>query len=287
MRAFLFYIDDWLSSKKVDLMDAHEERGYLRLLLRAATETDCGLPDDDSQLAVFSKLGAQWFKPTKEKDFRLGEKTSGQKLRECFFVRDGRLFNERLLKEWEYQKSISEKRSKASAAGNAKRWHKESDKVPIDIASGCQTHPNDVCVCVSGSSSEVSEENLGLQNSQRSLRPKPSPIRDEDWFEFRVEAESAGMSGSEPDWNEAWFFQWRVMSFEERFAARKGVSDRQGKDDPALKSLPQNYLQKRKWERKIRDPSGSLGSNRDLEKQSALERKMRERGELHGSEKRV
>jgi hypothetical protein len=282
MRAFLFYIDDWLSSKKIDLMDAHEERGYLRLLLRAATEPDCGLPNDDSQLAVFSKLGAQWFRPTKDKEFRLGSKTSGEKLRDCFFKRDGRLYNERLLREFNHQNEVREKRIAAGSRGG------NSKAIAIANAkqTGKQKPTNDVCVCVSDSSSEVSKENLEATTSRSHVNPKPHAIRDEDWFEFRIEAESAGMSGSEPDWDDAWFFQWRVMSFEERFAARKGISDRLGKEDPAVKSLPQNYLKQRKWERKIREPSGSA-SFRDFQKNEALERKMRERGEIHGSTSRI
>lgn len=255
MRAFLFYIDDWLSSKKIDLMDAQEERGYLRLLLRAATEPDCGLPDDDNQLSVFSKLGSQWYKPTRERDFRMGDKTSGAKLRECFFERNGRLYNDRLLKEFEYQREISSKRSKASQIANAKRWHKDSGQTPNDIPNGDQSDPNDVCVYVSSSSSKEQEslEENGGKRSGPIL--SPHPILDADWFEFRIAAEESGMGGSEPDWDDAFRWHWRLMDFELRLAARQGLRDRMGTDDPAIKSLPQNYLKQRKWERPIRSPT--------------------------------
>jgi hypothetical protein len=96
MRAFLMYIDDWLSSKQIALMDAAEERGYLRLLLYAASEPDCGLPDSDSELAFISLLGSQWGKPTADESRRLGALTSGDKLRRCFYLKTNRLFNDKL-----------------------------------------------------------------------------------------------------------------------------------------------------------------------------------------------
>jgi hypothetical protein len=127
MQAILLYIDDWLSSQRIAEMDAHEERGYLRLLLRAATEDDCGLPDDDKQLAIASKLGPQWFKPTREKEFRFGSLTSGQKVRQCFFAdpeKPGRIFNARLLREFEYQKTVHASRKGAASAAAKARWDK-------------------------------------------------------------------------------------------------------------------------------------------------------------------
>jgi len=127
MDAFLFYIDDWLSSKKVQMMDAHEERGYLRLLMYAAKEPDCGLPDDDNQLAVISLLSHQWNRVTREALKRSHDpetkafRTSGQKLRECFFNRKGRLYNKRLMEEFMHQKEVSEARAKAGKIGNTVR----------------------------------------------------------------------------------------------------------------------------------------------------------------------
>jgi uncharacterized protein YdaU (DUF1376 family) len=117
MDAFLFYIDDWLSSGSIAAMDAAEERGYLRLLLRAAKEPDCRLPDDDAQLAVISLLGKQWWRPTKDPDRRFGAKTSGEKIRECFEAVDGRLHNERLHREWRHQKEVREKRREFGKLG--------------------------------------------------------------------------------------------------------------------------------------------------------------------------
>jgi uncharacterized protein YdaU (DUF1376 family) len=176
MRAFLMYIDDWLSSKHIHRMDAHEERGYLRLLLYAATEPDCGIPDDDQELASISMLGKQWFEPTKEEAKRFRNQTSGEKLRQSFVAKDGRLFNPRLLKEFEYQKEVSEKRKAAGvASGQSRRRPKSQNE---HMFNTCSTHVeqtdeqngrNDVCVSVSGSPS------LSLEKSEQS---KPPPVED-------------------------------------------------------------------------------------------------------------
>lgn len=123
----MIYIDDWLSSKNIQMMDAPEERGYLHLLLRAAKELDAGLPDDDAVLANLSLLGQQWWRPTKDKLKRVGAMTSGQKIRGCFFSQNGRVYNERLLREVERFNASRETRvSKAKAAANA-RWHAPSN----------------------------------------------------------------------------------------------------------------------------------------------------------------
>jgi hypothetical protein len=112
----------------------------------------------------------------------------------------------------------------------------------------------------------------------------PHPIHNADWFEFRVLAESVGMSGSEPDWSDAFRWYWRRMSVEARVAARKGLQDRAGTDDPAIRSLPQNYLKQEKWDRKVREPA--TVSERDAKVMEILERKARERSE-RGSQQSV
>ncbi len=104
--AFLMYVDDWLSSSRIESMDAHEERGYLRLLLRAWKQPDCALPTDDVTLASWSKMGTQWFRETADRTLRAAKVTSGQKVRACFVEKDGRLINERQRREWDYQQKI-------------------------------------------------------------------------------------------------------------------------------------------------------------------------------------
>jgi hypothetical protein len=197
MRAFHFYIDDWLSSKKIARMDAAEERGYLRLLLRAASEPDCGLPDDEAELAIYSKLGDQWWKVTKEKGFRIAGKTSGQKLRECFVSKDGRLYNERLLREFDYQKSVSERRSKAAEKANLVRWSKPPNQIPNGSETVSQNDPNDVSVSVSvsqeGFLKKVGDSDFDYESGFHelwSLYPKKGRTKIVDSQRFYVETVS-------------------------------------------------------------------------------------------------
>jgi hypothetical protein len=143
MRAFYFYIDDWLSSKKIEKMDAYEERGYLHLLLAAASEDGPpSLPDDDEELAILSKLDSQWWKPTKDRAKRIGEKTSGKKLREAWLFKPvgayaGRIYNERIYREWEKQQISHRTQSEAGKRGNQKRWGSSGgDRVAISEQSG-------------------------------------------------------------------------------------------------------------------------------------------------------
>lgn len=95
----------------------------------------------------------------------------------------------------------------------------------------------------------------GKEPQERANGKSPHPILDADWFEFRIAAEESGMGGSEPDWDDAFRWHWRLMDFGLRLAALQGLADRRGTDDPAIKSLPQNYLKQRKWERPIRSPT--------------------------------
>jgi uncharacterized protein YdaU (DUF1376 family) len=53
---FPMYPDRWLSSSRIDIMSAEEERGYLRLLLRSWGMPDCTLPNDPSKLLKWSLM---------------------------------------------------------------------------------------------------------------------------------------------------------------------------------------------------------------------------------------
>ncbi len=119
--AFLFYVDDWLSSGRIELMDAHEERGYLRLLLRAWKDPDCSLPAEDVTLASWSKMGMQWFRETADKTLRMPGMSSGAKVRACFREANGRLINDRQRKEWDYQRAVNEKRAASGKKGGRPR----------------------------------------------------------------------------------------------------------------------------------------------------------------------
>ena len=75
------------------------------------------------------------------------------------------------------------------------------------------------------------------------------------FLEFRKLCESLGVDGSVEDWRMA-ANSWKVMDFEQRQEATKGMESRRGvPDDPVVKSLPQNILYGKKYQRKVREPA--------------------------------
>jgi uncharacterized protein YdaU (DUF1376 family) len=118
MDAFLLYIDDWLGSTNIEAMDAHEERGYLRLLLHAAKQPDCGLPNDPVFLAKLSKMGPRW------------ARGGGEKVMRCFFQKGGKIFNRRLLDVHQDYLDRKDRRRKAADA----KWKKERDASAAESA---------------------------------------------------------------------------------------------------------------------------------------------------------
>lgn len=253
MRAFLFYIDDWLSSKRVKMMDAEEERGYFRLLLAEATEPDCGLPDDDNWLATISLLGQQWFRPTKDRLKRIAGQTSGQKIRESFEARNGRLYNTRLVKEWEHQQKVQAARKESGAKGGrppkANGNQTESKRQPNDIANEKQNETNDVCVYgfLPGLEEKQLEEFLALEY--------PGFGPDESFHPFIREYYATGKPLLPKDFIEA-HWSWRVFDYEQKFEIIESLKARKKAgmlDDPSRIHLPKNYLAG-EWKRKLPAP---------------------------------
>lgn len=112
--AFQFYPDDWLSCEKVSTMTPACEGAYIRLLSYAWRSEDCGLPSDNGKLAILSRMGEAW------------QCDGIAMVLPCFFEKEGRLYNKRLLQEREKQKKYAAKQSE-----NAKsRWHKEITTIP-------------------------------------------------------------------------------------------------------------------------------------------------------------
>jgi uncharacterized protein YdaU (DUF1376 family) len=103
--AMPLYVNDWLSSRRVQTMTQLQELAYFRLLCFCWTSGDASLPDDDNQLAVLSRMGEEWFK---------GSSTT---VKECFNkhpTKVAHLTNERLYDLW---RERQEWRDKCRAAG--------------------------------------------------------------------------------------------------------------------------------------------------------------------------
>lgn len=149
--AFQFYPGDWLSSLKIQLMTPAEEGAYIRLLAYAWQAEDCGLPDDDLQLSVLSRLGEGWFNG------------SSQRLKANFFSKRERLYNARLLQE---RKKQEEWRRKSRDGGiKSGKIRRLKDKEPegwlkggSDLVEPKGNSSSSVFSLQSSSSSSVSKE---------------------------------------------------------------------------------------------------------------------------------
>lgn len=91
-RAFLFDVNDWLSSITVEEMSGEAVKAYIYLLCRAWHETPIAtLPNDEARLARMAKLSLPEWDRLKDEilpQFQLGS--------------DDRIFNARLKKEADY-----------------------------------------------------------------------------------------------------------------------------------------------------------------------------------------
>ena len=121
--AFQFYPNDWLASPTVLLMTPAQEGAYIRLLCYCWSEENCSLPDDDSQLAILSRLGEQAFN------------TSSSVFRKLFVAHPtepGRLTNMRLLNERKRMDDIREQRRAAGVkSGQARAYAANKSSTPV------------------------------------------------------------------------------------------------------------------------------------------------------------
>jgi uncharacterized protein YdaU (DUF1376 family) len=107
--SFPCYVNNILGSGKIAAMNNAEFGAYWLLLCRAWNEDDCGLPDDDEILAAWSRCNGAW--PDVKK-----------KVMRCFFKRDGRWFNERLLRCRAEKDAYKQTCSQAGKIGASRRW---------------------------------------------------------------------------------------------------------------------------------------------------------------------
>ena len=265
--AFLFYVDDWLSSGRIELMDAIEERGYLRLLLRAWKQADCGLPVDDLILAAWSKMGQQWFQETADPSLRIANKTSGQKVLECFLKRDGRLFNEKQLAEREYQERINEAR-KANGQKGGRPRKKEPDGKPNGNLNetgrfsennhmGNLEKTNLVSGSVLVTTVSVTDKTSGKEES--SMRRE----FDEQWLEFEKAAREFWPDLIPEDLSVMWY-GFRVLDFEQKATALEILRERINASQDS-RYVTKKYFDKGEWKRKPLKPAANSTSERATE----------------------
>ena len=157
--AFQFYPKDWLSSKSVALMTLEQEGAYIHLLAHCWESEDCGLPDDDKQLAILSRMGERWF-------------SESAAVKECFVghpTRKGRLINSRL---YRYRKELRGKQRERAASGRKganSRWKTASKEYGSAIEEPMAKHGS------SSSSSSSSSSAASLKREKRAVSTSSSP----------------------------------------------------------------------------------------------------------------
>ncbi len=112
------WVSDWLASGSIQAQDPLEEGAFFHLLCLEWQQPDLGLPDNDNELAILSRLGPRWFKKPHPK----ATMTCGERIRKSFLQKGGRLYNNRLLRERQKQVEHREKMAEAGLRGAAKRW---------------------------------------------------------------------------------------------------------------------------------------------------------------------
>lgn len=106
------YVDDWLSSATVASFTLEQEGAYDRLLMWEWKDPTCTLPNDETVLAQYSRLGSRWR--------RLGRPI----VKACFVEEGGRLVNLKLRELW---RAAMEKSRQAKDAANS-RWDRERQR---------------------------------------------------------------------------------------------------------------------------------------------------------------
>lgn len=109
--AFQFYVKDWLTSRKIAVMDLAQVGAYSFLLAACWDSDDCSLPDDDRTLAALSRMGEQWCTDASES------------VRACFVPHPkhpGHLTNERLLAEFKSLQKFRRNKQRAGQIGGVR-----------------------------------------------------------------------------------------------------------------------------------------------------------------------
>ncbi len=156
------YVGDWLSSPTVSLMSPAQEGALVRLLCYAWRSQEAAVPDDDSRLAVLSRMGEGWFNG------------GCQLVRDCFIPhpdKPGFLTNQKLYGLWQERQ---EWRRKSSLGGqkSAEMRRKSSPEKRLKKTKGGSTvaqPPNEPSI--NSSSSSVFLSSPSSLSSENNLHP--------------------------------------------------------------------------------------------------------------------
>lgn len=243
--AFQFYPDAWLSSTDILLMSPAEEGAYIRLLSHAWMAEDCGLPNDDAQLAIISRLGKQWPK-------------SGKRLRAKFEAIGDRLFNTRLVEERVKQE---EWRRKSSEGGKLSA----ATKAQAKLKGGSRVVDEWLQPKVKSREEEEREVSSSVE-VLAFVAPKPSYTMDEPFMMFMAEVAFTDTPLIDADYLDA-HKEWAALDMPERMLAISNFQEKRLAgtfSDPAMVPRPFRWLKRKEFNRravKARDsPDKQLGA---------------------------
>lgn len=155
--SFPFYVDDFTSDGKVELMTTEEVGAYLLLLCKAWKESPVGsVPDDDRVLARWARMTPEvWSasKPSVMSCFRLS-------------TRDGRYHQRRMQAEW--AKMQRSKKVRIENARNAAK--KRYSQVAYNQQNTCESHASGMRGACLSSSSSISSSSAAAAAESPPLR---------------------------------------------------------------------------------------------------------------------
>lgn len=156
--AMPLYVNDWLSSRRVQAMSQLQELAYFRLLAFCWSSGDASIPDDDDELAVLSRMGKSWLKG------------GSQVVRRCFQPhpnKSGYLTNARLFHLWQERQEWRRK----SHEGGIKSG--QARKLRTVKGGSTKREPN--ANSSSSSSSSIKKETKGKK--ERFIPPTVEQVR--------------------------------------------------------------------------------------------------------------
>ncbi len=156
--AMPLYVNDWLSSPRVQSMTELQELAYFRLCLFCWASGDASLPDDDDQLAAMSRMGKGWFKG------------GSQVVRKCFNqhpTKPEALTNQRVLELWNERQEWREK----SRIGGKRSGEKRRDKKSYGKSKGGARVVEPNGNLSSSSSSSISSSSSSSDQGETPLPP--------------------------------------------------------------------------------------------------------------------
>lgn len=164
--AMPFYVNDWLSSRRVTCMSLECQAAYMRLLCHCWASGDASLPDDDDELGALSGLGERWLQ------------NGSAQVRKCFEPhpnKPGQLTNGRLFELWNERQEWKRK----SIEGGLKSGEARRLRSAKGGSSVVRTKREPKGNSSSSSSSSIEEEAKASSRSKREPSAEDFEIAEE------------------------------------------------------------------------------------------------------------